>query len=81
MGLARLQGAEKKDLSTNGLLGSADFEVSTLTVSPKPSKTFTQGLTREAAAAGIGVYSEETISIKSFKLSHGLCGKGLFDNP
>jgi hypothetical protein len=70
--LARLEGAEKKDLSTSGLLASADSEVRTLTVDSKPSKTPTQGLTREAAAAGIGVYSEETMSNNSFKLYHDL---------
>ena len=35
----------------------------------------------EAAAAGIGVYSEETRSINSFKLSYNLERTGLFDNP
>jgi len=62
-------------------LASADFEVRTLTFAPRASKTSTQGLIREAAAAGIGAYSEETRRINSFKLYHGLERKGLFDNP
>jgi hypothetical protein len=53
MRLARLKGAEKKDLSISGLV-SADFEVKTLTAAPNPSSTSTKGLIREAAAAGIG---------------------------
>jgi len=50
------------------VLASADLEVRTLTFTPRFSKISTQGLIREAAAAGIGAYSEETRRINSFKL-------------
>ena len=56
-----MSGVEKKDLSTSGLLASADLEVRTLTVDPRLLSTSTQGVTRDAAAAGNGSNSELTI--------------------
>ena len=72
--LLRLAGAEKKDLSTKGILPSADLEVSTLTFAPRPSSTSTQGIIREAAAAGIGMNSELTIMNVTIESSDKLRG-------